>query len=84
MLGSFLAVPHLLAESDAVAIVPGPFARALAARGLLACAALPPGLPQPKLTMRLLWPMRLDRSGASLWLRGVIAQAARELPPAAL
>jgi DNA-binding transcriptional LysR family regulator len=80
VLGSFLAVPHLLAASDAVAIVPGPFARALAAKGLLAWAALPAGLPQPKLVMRLLWPTRLDRSAPHLWLRGVIAEAARALP----
>lgn len=77
VLGSFLAVPHLLATSDAVAIVPGPFARAFAAKGLLACVALPPELPQPKLMMRLLWPTRLERSAPHLWLRGVIAEAAR-------
>lgn len=79
VLGSFLAVPHLLAASDAIAIVPGPFARALAARGLVACTPLPPEVPQPKLVMRMLWPKRLDASPAHVWFRDVVAAAAADV-----
>lgn len=76
VLGSFLAIPHLVGASDAIAIVPGPFARALARKGLLAVTPLPPEVPQPKLVMRMLWPKRLDGSEAHAWLRDVVAEAA--------
>lgn len=79
VLGSFLAIPHLLATSDAVAIVPGPFARALAAKGLLACSVLPKEIPQPALTMKMLWPKRLDASATHGWLRGIVADVGRRI-----
>jgi len=78
VLGSFLAVPHLLASSDAVAIVPGPFARALAQKGMLAIHPLPAGLPRPPLVMRMLWPRTLDESAPHAWLRGLVEEVARE------
>ncbi len=79
VLGSFLAIPHLLATSDALAIVPGPFARALAAEGLLACSVLPKEIPQPSLTMKMLWPKRLDASASHAWLRGIVADVGRRV-----
>ena len=76
VLGSFLAVPYLLGESDAVAIVPGPFARAHAAKGLVACTPLPPEVPQPPLVMKMLWPKRLAASESHAWLREVVSSEA--------
>lgn len=80
VLGSFLAVPYLLGASDAVAIVPGPFARAHAAKGLVACTPLPPEIPQPPLVMKMLWPKRLGASAAHAWLREVVREAAASAP----
>lgn len=80
VLDSFLAVPPVLADSDAIAIVPGPFGRRLAMDGALACFPLPKELPQPPdVWMRLLWPEHADRSEASRWLRDTIAAAATAL-----
>ncbi len=80
VLASFLAVPHVIGASDALAFVPGPFARALAAKGLLACVPVPAGVPQPSLVMKMLWPKRLDTSPAHAWLRDVVAAAAENVP----
>lgn len=78
VLDSFLAVPPVLAESDAVAIVPGPFGRRISEDGGFACLPLPKELPQPpEVWMRLLWPEHADRADASRWLRETIANAAR-------
>jgi DNA-binding transcriptional LysR family regulator len=71
-LASFLAVPHVVTTSDALALVPGPFGRRLAADGVLACRPLPHALPQLDARMRLMWPARADRAPASRWLRSVI------------
>jgi DNA-binding transcriptional LysR family regulator len=75
VVSSFLAVPHVLSGTDAVAIVPAPFARRLEAAGRVRCWPLPPGLPAPVLRMRLLWAPRTDGSAAWRWLRELIATA---------
>lgn len=77
-LGSFLAVPHVLAESDAIALLPAPFGRRLAADGVLACAAVPKELPVPDAKMKLLWPAAADRAAPSRWLRELIVEATHD------
>ncbi len=79
VLGSFLAVPPVLRETDALAVLPAPFARKLASEGQLVATPLPRGLPFPDLRMRMLWPLAQDASPASRWLRGVVADVAAEL-----
>lgn len=81
VVSSFLAVPHVLARSDAIAFVPAPFGRALEARKQLRCAPLPAALAQPKRTMRMLWPARVAQSPAWEWLRDRIAEAGRGARP---
>lgn len=77
VLDSFLAVPPVLAESDAIAIVPGPFGRRMEEDGGFVCLPLPKELPQPpEVWMRLLWPEHADRADASRWLRDTIAAVA--------
>lgn len=77
VLDSFLAVPPVLAESDAIAIVPGPFGRRISEDGGFVSLPLPRELPQPPdVWMRLLWPEHADRADASRWLRETIAAAA--------
>jgi len=79
---SFLAVPHVLAECNAWAVLPGPFAEKLRRDGLVAVRPVPPQVPVPKLQLRMVWPEAQDASPASRWLRGLITQAAevRGLP----
>lgn len=76
---SFLAVPHFLAESDAWAVLPAPFARKLAEDGLIAARPLPPGFPKPQLTMHLVWPEAQDAAPASRWLRQLIVEETKSL-----
>jgi DNA-binding transcriptional LysR family regulator len=78
VVSSFLAMPDILAETDAIAILPAPFVKALEARGRLRSAPLPKELARPPLRMRLVWPARLGSSRAWRWMREVIAVAARE------
>jgi DNA-binding transcriptional LysR family regulator len=79
VLTSFLAVPHVLAETDALAILPSPFAKALEAKGLIATAPLPEGVAFPALRMRMLWPLAQDASPASRWLRELVARVAKRV-----
>lgn len=76
---SFLAVPHLLAESDAWAVLPAPFAKKLAKQGQLVVRELPERLPRPRLTMHMLWHAAQDTAGASRWLRNLILEQTHEL-----
>ncbi len=76
MLTSLLAVPHVLRETDALAVLPAPFAKKLAREGAVAVAPLPRGLPFPRLRMRMLWPLAQDAAPASRWLRGLVAPLA--------
>ncbi len=73
---SFLAVPHVLAECDAWAVLPGPFADKLARQGAVVARPAPPQLEAPKLALRMVWAEAQDASPASRWLRGLILQAA--------
>lgn len=73
ILSSFLAVPPILAQSDAWALVPRPYAEALTRDGVSAMLPLPAGITPPKMTMQLLWPEAQDAAPASKWLRAIIA-----------
>ncbi len=79
VLSSFLAVPHVLRETDALAVLPRPLAEELAAQGHIAIAPLPRGLPFPDLRMRMLWPLAQDAAPASRWLREQVAEVAAGL-----
>ncbi|HSO34644.1 MAG TPA: LysR family transcriptional regulator [Labilithrix sp.] len=78
VVSSFLAVPHVLARSDALAFVPAPFGRAMEASGQLRCVPLPAelALAQPNRKMRMLWPARVAHSPAWEWLRGLVREVA--------
>jgi DNA-binding transcriptional LysR family regulator len=71
--GSFLAVPHVLRECDAWAVLPAPFAKVLIAERAVHARPLPGLL--PKLSMYMVWPETHDASPASRWLRTLIAEA---------
>jgi DNA-binding transcriptional LysR family regulator len=77
VLGSFLAVPPLLAQSDVWATLPSPFAAALVAQGLAAIVPQKLEGREHKLTMQLLWSDAQDASAASRWLRSLIVDVAR-------
>lgn len=79
VVSSFLAVPHVLRATDALAILPGPFARKVEREGGLALRALPPGVHFPQLVMSLAWPRAHETSTAMRWLREQIALAANAL-----
>lgn len=76
---SFLAVPHLLAGSDLWALLPGPFALALAARRTLVARALPAQISGPRFTMHMVWPEAQDAAPASRWLRSLILEETQAL-----
>ncbi len=76
VLGSFLAVPPVLAASDAWALLPAPYAATLVRDRAIAVLPDPPDLVHPTLTMRLLWPDAQDASPASRWLRAIIVEIA--------
>jgi DNA-binding transcriptional LysR family regulator len=75
--GSFLAVPEILADSDALAVLPLPYADKLARAGRVRIAQLPRALARPSFAMRLAWPARLDPSRAWQWMRDQVAAAAK-------
>jgi DNA-binding transcriptional LysR family regulator len=77
VVGSFLAVPEILEGSDAVAVLPLPYANKLARSGRVRIARLPNALAQPPRPMRLAWPARLEQSRAWQWMRDEVAAAAR-------
>jgi DNA-binding transcriptional LysR family regulator len=74
---SFLAVPHVLAETDALAVLPAPLAKKLVAQGTITTAPLPAGVPFPSLRMRMIWPLAHDAAPASKWLRDLVIQIAK-------
>jgi DNA-binding transcriptional LysR family regulator len=77
LLGSFLAVPPVLRESNAWALLPKPYAEALRAERMVATLPLPAGLSHPSMQMQLLWPDAQDAAPASRWLRGIILDVTR-------
>lgn len=72
---SFLAVPPVLRATDALAVLPAPFARKMEAEGQLSVAALPDAVATPRMHMRLLWSRRQASSPALRWLRQVVREA---------
>jgi hypothetical protein len=58
--------------------LPLPFARALERQRQVVCVDAPSGQRLPVLTMRLLWPEAQHAAPASLWLREVISEVAKE------
>jgi DNA-binding transcriptional LysR family regulator len=77
LLSSFLAVEPVLAQSDAWALLPRPYAERLRRAGAIATFAPPASMAVPRLQMQLLWPDAQDASPASRWLRGLVIEAAR-------
>lgn len=81
VVSSFLAVPPVLASSDALAILPAPFAQTLAAAGQIRCMPLPPEIPTPKLVMKMLWSPRVADAPSVRWLRDLIVTTVQERQP---
>jgi DNA-binding transcriptional LysR family regulator len=77
LLGSYLAVPPVLAESDAWATLPSPYAESLAKKGLVAIVPEKSKRSERKLTMQLLWSDAQDASAASRWLRSLMIELTR-------
>ena len=82
VVSSFLAATHLLTVGDAWAMLPAPLARKLEKMGTLVARAPPPGIPQPDLTMKMIWPEAQDAAPASRFLRALILDAVAALAPA--
>lgn len=78
VLSSFLAVPHTLATTDAVAVLPEPFARSLERAGRARCRPLPAEARGAELRMRLVWPARLARAASWRWLREMVVEEVRD------
>lgn len=76
---SFLAAAHVLAECDAWALLPAPFAKKLAKDRALVVRPLPPEAKPPELAMRMVWPEAQDAAPASRWLRQLVIDAARSV-----
>lgn len=71
---SFLGVVPLVEASDAVAVLPRPFAAALARAGRVSWAPLPDALAGPRYPMRMLWCASRDADPALGWLRGLVLE----------
>jgi DNA-binding transcriptional LysR family regulator len=76
--GSFLAVPHVLKECDAWAVLPAPFAQKLIDERTVEARPMHGQL--PKLAMQMIWPQTQDAAPASRWLRGLIVEAISAAP----
>jgi DNA-binding transcriptional LysR family regulator len=77
---SFLAVPPMLAATDALAVLPAPFANKLAHAGFVAKPLPARGDAEiATMKMRLLWSERQARSAGSRWLREIIVESARQV-----
>ena len=74
ILGSFLAVPPVLAHTDAWGVLPRPYAEALAKDGVVAMLPLPAGFKPSAMTMQMLWPEAQDAAPASKWIRGILVE----------
>lgn len=75
---SFAAAPLVVASSDLVLTAPSLLARAFARHGGL--RVLAPPLPLDRFPNHLYWHERFDHDPAHVWLRELIAEAARALP----
>lgn len=76
----FLAAPYVVAQSDLVLTLPARVAQVLA--GPLGLAVLRPPLRVPRFTMAMAWHRRVDEEPGHRWLRGVLGEVARSVPPA--
>jgi DNA-binding transcriptional LysR family regulator len=74
---NFLVAPVVVSGSDYVNTGPARLARFLAQSHAL--RVLPPPLPLPSFTMKMIWHPRLEHEPAQRWLRQVIADICREL-----
>src|SRR5580704_8273029 len=74
ILGSYLAVPPVLAHTDAWGVLPRPYAEALAKDGVLAMLPLPDGFKPSAMMMQMLWPEAQDAAPASKWIRGILVE----------
>jgi DNA-binding transcriptional LysR family regulator len=74
ILGSYLAVPPVLARTDAWAVLPRPYAEALAKDGVVVMLPLPDGFKRSAMTMQMLWPEAQDAAPASKWIRGILVE----------
>jgi DNA-binding transcriptional LysR family regulator len=72
---SFLAMPHLVAASDAWASVPHPFAEQLERSGQVKRVGPPQA--EGELKLKLLWPEAQDGAPMSRWLRAHVLAAAK-------
>lgn len=77
-LGTFLAAPFLVAQTDHVVTLSARMAEALAP--LLGLRMLEPPIPL-EFTLMQVWHRRLDTDPAHAWFRGLAARVASELPP---
>jgi len=76
-LPSFLAVPYVIARTDAIATVPSRLAQHFCE--LLPLAVCPPPLELPAFEMSMFWHERVHSDVAHLWLRAQVVAAGREL-----
>lgn len=76
-LASYLAVPPVLAQTDAWAVLPRPYAEMLAKSGVVATLPLPDGFKRAAMTMQMLWPAAQDAASASTWIRGILVELTR-------
>jgi len=74
ILGSYLAVPPVLARTDAWAVLPRPYAEALAQDGVVVMLPLPGGFKPSAMVMQMLWPEAQDAAPASKWIRGILVE----------
>jgi len=76
-LPSFLAVPHVISRTDAIATVPSRLARHFC--GQLPLTVCQPPLELPAFEMSMFWHERVHSDAAHLWLRGEVVVAGREV-----
>jgi DNA-binding transcriptional LysR family regulator len=79
VVSSFLAIPDILASSDAIALLPAPFARKLERDGRVKCMPVPTEIAPRPLEMKMAWPSRLDASPAWRWIREHVREISRAL-----
>ncbi len=74
ILGSYLAVPPVLTQTDAWAVLPRLYAEALVKDSVLAMLPLPDGLKRSTMMMQMLWPAAQDAAPASRWIRAILVE----------
>jgi DNA-binding transcriptional LysR family regulator len=74
-LPDFLSVPHIVAQSDLIAVVPAGLAAYYGETLALDVRKVP--FEFPRMTMRLLWHAHADADVAHMWLRSEILECVR-------